>query len=145
MKEIANQFVKIMQNIYVNQKKVFSINIRGEYSILLYLDKNSKKEVTPGKISEDLNISTARVAASLNSLENKDYLTREIDKDDRRKIIIKMTTSGKEVANKLKEEHLNYLIKIFNCFDKNEITEIMRLTTKLDSILTNLGKLEGAN
>ena len=45
---------------------------RGEVGVLNYLacDKN---EATAGKLSEKLNVTTARVASILNSLENKKY------------------------------------------------------------------------
>ncbi len=145
MNNIAEQFVRKAQSIYNNQKRIFNINLRGESSLLLYLYKRCKEDVTPGNISEDLMISTARVAASLNSLENKGYLTREIDKEDRRKIIIKLTIKGKAKGITLKEERLNYLNRVFSSFEKNEVEEIMRLINKLDVILANMEEIEVEN
>lgn len=142
MDGIVEQFIKKMQNIYNNQRKLFKINFRGEFSLLIYLFRNFDNEITPGNISEDLNISTARVAASLNSLESKNYISREIAKDDRRKIIIKLTNKGKDKANCLKEERLRYIGKILSEFEESEVKEIIRLVNKLDFILENIEENE---
>lgn len=143
MKEIASELVLQIQKLYNNHKKVFEINVKGEYSLLLYLFKHLKSEITPGNISDDFNISTARVATSLNSLEAKGYLTREISKSDRRVIIIKLTKEGTEKAIKLKEKQINYISKILNHFKEEEINDIMKLINKLDEVLKNKEENEG--
>lgn len=143
MKETASELVLQIQNLYNNHKKVFNINLKGEYSLLLYLLKYHKREITPGNISDDFNISTARVAASLNSLETKGYLTREISKSDRRVIIIKLTKAGTEKAIVLKEKQISYISEILSYFKEEEINDIMRLVNKLDEVLKNKEEDEG--
>lgn len=76
---------------------------RGEIfvlKILLFKDGVS----TPSEISEAMKSTKGRISAILNSLEKKGFIGREIDKDNRRNIIVTLSDSGKEyVMNELQE------------------------------------------
>ena len=68
---------------------------RGEIfvlKILLLRDGTS----TPTEISEAMRSTKGRVSAILNSLEKKGFVGREIDRDNRRNIIVTLTDSGRD-------------------------------------------------
>ena len=67
---------------------------RGEHFILKFLsEKNSA--VFPSEISGEMQASTARISAALGSLEKKGQIHREIDKNNRRNILVTITESGR--------------------------------------------------
>ena len=62
---------------------------RGEIGVLGYL-AFEKDEATAGELSEKLNVTTARVAKILNSLEAKGYIKRTEDNQDKRKTLVRL-------------------------------------------------------
>ena len=76
---------------------------QGEMAILGYLIL-SDDEVTPTDLSRRLQLSSARIANALNSMENKKYVVRTHDSVDRRKVYVAITELGAEKANHAKNQ-----------------------------------------
>lgn len=138
---LSHDLVTSLENIYINRKKLSKINLRGEAAVLLYLLQCQKEGfITPGMLSEALNISTARVAASLNSLEKKALIVRVINKKDRRQIIITLTNNGQKQAKELKElqiKHLSFLLKELG---EKDAFEVIRIAKRIEKIFEKTKK-----
>ncbi len=52
----------------------------------------------PSDIARYTTTSTARIATILNNLEDKKMITREISREDRRKILVGITDKGKKIC-----------------------------------------------
>lgn len=72
---------------------------RGEIFVLKILLFNNGTS-TPTEISEVMKSTKGRISAILNSLEKKGFIGREIDKDNRRNIIVTLTDSGRDYVMK---------------------------------------------
>lgn len=107
---------------------------RGEVGVLSYLAFD-KKEATAGELSEKLNVTTARIASILNSLENKNYIKRTSDKTDKRKTLVTITKNGKQLAITTKQEIINKITKVIEEVGYNEVKEYVRLATKIRQAL----------
>ena len=59
---------------------------QGEMAMLGFLTYE-KSETNPKELSESFNLSTARVANTLNSLERKEYIPRVHDSFDRKMLV----------------------------------------------------------
>ena len=139
---LANEVIEIFQEFHKNHKNKMKLSIKGEEAILIYLNEMIDKNiVTPSLISKSLHISTARVAASLNKLEEKKLIVREIDLKDRRKIVIKLTNIGSVLANNLKVDHLDKYNKILNELGDDDALEFLRILRKINNILES-GKIK---
>lgn len=136
--ELAKQ---LLNNLFlINKcglKKKFIDNMQGEALTMLYMFRH-KKIVLPSEISNDMNISSARVAAMLNSLDNKELVTREIDTSDRRRIIVKLTEKGKEIAERNSQEIENHAAKILELLGEHDAKELVRITEKLVKLSTEI-------
>ena len=104
--EMAKQLfmlVGLMQREPIKKMQRIS---QGEMAMLGFLTYE-KSETNPKELSERFNLSTARVANTLNSLERKEYITRVHDSFDRRKVMVYITEKGKtcptEILEKLAE------------------------------------------
>ena len=85
---------------------------RGEIfvlKILLLRDGTS----TPTEISEAMRSTKGRVSAILNSLEKKGFVGREIDRDNRRNIIVTLTDSGRDYVMKELRECYRIVAHVF--------------------------------
>lgn len=107
---------------------------RGEVGVLSYLAFD-KKEATAGELSEKLNVTTARIASILNSLENKNYIKRTSDKTDKRKTLVTITKNGKQLAITTKQEIINKITKVIEEVGYTEVKEYVRLATKIRQAL----------
>ena len=104
--------------------------VQGE-AFILHLIRESGSDVLPSMISEAMRISSARVAAALNSLENKGMITREIDIEDRRRIIVKITEKGIEHAEEQKKRHIAKIKDILVMMGDRDAKEFVRLLGRL--------------
>lgn len=85
---------------------------QGEILVLMYLHKCTGQPTLPNEIAKYADMSTARIAAILNKLEEKGLITREISHNDRRKILVAVTDKGRTEAKKHKEKALHYVAHI---------------------------------
>lgn len=108
---------------------------RGEIGVLGYLvfDKNM---VTSGELSEKLDVTTARMASILNSLESKGYIKRNIDICDKRKTLVAITDMGVTLAYKIKKEMTNKIITLVKEIGYDDIKEYIRISLEIRKVLT---------
>lgn len=107
---------------------------RGEVGVLSYLAFD-KDEASAGELSEKLNVTTARIASILNSLENKEYIKRKEDTFDKRKTLVVITDKGKTLAIDIKKEIINKIIKVIKEVGYDEIKEYAKVALKIKKIL----------
>ncbi|HHT21045.1 MAG TPA: MarR family transcriptional regulator [Tissierellia bacterium] len=109
--------------------------IRGQAFILWYIADNGG-EVLPSDISESMQVSSARIAQALNSIEDKGWITRRIDPLDRRRILVRLTPEGEAIACQhlqAVEAHVTHALSLLGEADAKEY---VRLTSKLADRLT---------
>jgi DNA-binding MarR family transcriptional regulator len=87
--------------------------------------------VIPSEISNEVGISTARVAATLNSLESKGWVTRKIDVNDRRRILVEMTPEGKEQVEKHFQMIMNTTTNMLEYLGEHDANEYVRIMKRL--------------
>ncbi|MCL2113575.1 MarR family winged helix-turn-helix transcriptional regulator [Lactococcus protaetiae] len=86
---------------------------QGEHQVLFYLYKNAGKDILPSDIAKYTGTSTARVATILNNLEEKGLVTREISREDRRKILVSITGKGRDKADASRCRFIQNIARIF--------------------------------
>lgn len=74
---------------------------RGMFVILRILNE-SDGDVVAGDLAKKMNVSTARVASALNTLQNKGYVLRRPDGKDARKVVVCLTEQGAEALEQRK-------------------------------------------
>ena len=132
--ELAKQF---LNNSYryrnCGHQKKFDDNLHGEAFTMLYIYKEGGN-VLPSDISNEMNISSARVAFMLNNLENKGLISRKIDSNDRRKILVTLTTEGLAYAQIHNDNVTNHTIKMLTLLGEHDAKELVRIIGKLVDI-----------
>ncbi|MFV0393942.1 MAG: MarR family winged helix-turn-helix transcriptional regulator [Coprobacillaceae bacterium] len=104
---------------------------------------NNQSELKLTELSKRLYISNSAVSQILNSLEKKQYIIRQIDCNDRRRIIIMPTEKGKryvEQTGALYEEKYQMLLKHFAL---DELEELLCLLDKLSNVYEKMKKEKG--
>ena len=121
-----------------------SINegMRGEAFVLQYIIHH-ESAVLPSEISNFMNISTARMAAALNSLERKGFITRRIDPSDRRQILVELTDRGKTFAHDKQTHMLRHATQLLERLGEKDSTEFVRILDRVADIMVDLHKEHG--
>ena len=134
---LAKEFLKNMIMLHKARHQRFTQEgIQGESIVLHHIGKH--KEIIPGHISDAMGVSSARVAAVLNSLESKGLITREIDSGDRRRIIVKLTPKGAEQAEAQRKKNMELISSILTELGEHDAKEYVRITGKLAEVLSDL-------
>lgn len=113
--------------------KEINESMHGEMFTLQYIAYH-KGAVQPSEISNMTHVSSARVAATLNSLESKGLITRRIDTSDRRRILVELTQDGKEEAEKQFHMILEKVAKMLSVLGEHDAMEYVRIIGRLSDI-----------
>ncbi|MCX7714109.1 MAG: MarR family transcriptional regulator [Clostridia bacterium] len=105
---------------------------RSEFVMLDFIrifGENGK--VTTSLLSEHLGITKPAVSQMINILENKHYVKREIDKDDKRVYCLALTDLGMDLLRQEGEQYMHIMNKLFDRLGKEnteKLIEIMDLS-----------------
>ncbi len=92
------------------------------------------------EVQEKLHISKPAVSYILNTLEKKNYIVREIDAKDRRKISISPTPEGKAAAEHSMRKYDEIWDELLHRFGENNMQRLIELLTDLNELYSTLGK-----
>lgn len=106
---------------------------KGETPILLHL--RDCGHTTPGELSEAMDISTARVAATLNALEEKGLISRRIDPADRRKIVVTLTEGGVAYVRRLQEGLIGDTEAVLRSLGDHDAEEYLRILERVTELV----------
>lgn len=136
-KELAT---KLLKDLWDNRPNKFNNFLdefnKGEFGLLNYIYFETK-EVSAGMLSEKLKVSTARIASILNSLEAKKLIKRKIGTDDKRKVVVEITTEGKEIIKKYQEEVVNKVSYIISRIGQEKAKQYFDIMLEINSIIND--------
>ncbi len=75
----------------------------------------------------ELHVTKAAISQMLNGLESKGYITREIDKNDRRKFVATITPKGREVARCIAQHADGTINEILSRFGQQNTQQLITL------------------
>lgn len=108
----------------------------GIAAVLRFLYE-SEETVTAGKISEFMNVSTARVAALLKKLVAKGLVTKEADILDARITIVKITDFGEMVIKQRQEEMFQQVGAIIDKVGMERMMDFIEILEEIKSVASN--------
>ena len=100
---------------------------------LLYIEK---KPVTAGKISDTLEISTARVAVLLRKMQSKGLIVKEKNPLDARVTIVSLTDTGKKLIEDAWGEVQEQMGKIIDTVGEDRLLEYIEISNEIRQIVT---------
>ncbi len=128
---LAREYMQVMHHMRnKNGQKKIHDSMHGENFMLSYISRR-QGGIIPSEISNEMGITSARIAAALNSLEAKGLITRRIDTEDRRRILVDLTEAGREQAKKHYEMIMNITVNMLQYLGEEDATELVRIMKKL--------------
>ena len=111
------------------QRRLSQIS-HGEFFVLNYLLEHGG-EALPGAMSSAMEVSSARTAAVLNSLERKGDILRTPDQSDHRRIQVRLTETGKRRVVAVHESAQEGLKALLIKLGDEDAAEFLRLLKQL--------------
>jgi len=129
--QLADEYLEQMHIFrkFKPQQKI-SESMHGEAFTLHHIAK-SAEQMIPSDISSAMGISSSRIAATLNSLESKGYITRQIDTSDRRRILVTLTEKGREQEEAHRRQLSETIEKMLRQLGEHDAIEYIRITRKM--------------
>lgn len=103
---------------------------KGMFVIMRILSE-SDGNVSAGDLAREMNVSTARIARALNTLEGKGFIKRESETGDARKVIIKLTAQGESALEERKKKVEKMIEPMFEKLTGEEVVKLFSLLKKL--------------
>ncbi len=130
-----DEILKILYDLHSHhQANDIPIGVKGEAILLLTLVHRGGYAL-PGELAKDINVSTARIAAILKSVEKKGLIKREIDTNDRRKILVTITPEGQLFADARKDEIFTFWKKFMDFIGEEDVLHSIRILKKVHSFV----------
>lgn len=131
---LAAEFLEQMYSFRkIKPLKSIDESLQGEIFAINYIAIHGD-DVLPGEISNDMDVSSARVAQTLNNLEKKGLITRRIDPNDRRKILVTLTPEGKTFSEMHRKHILETVVKMLEMLGEDDAREFVRIMARLVKI-----------
>ena len=112
---------------------------RGESHMLSYLTDNGGS-ATPGELSAELGVSTARIAALLKSTEGKGWVQRALRDDDKRCSTVTLTESGAQFICDRRQEIRSHTELMLRRLGDEDSAECIRIMYRIIDIERELSK-----
>lgn len=107
---------------------------RGTGFILAYLQK-ADREVIAGDLARELNVSTARIAALLKTMEKNGYIIRYRSSEDNRQTVVEITQKGIDYSGTIKEQILEKAELLLEKVGKEDLDEFIRISQEIKEVL----------
>lgn len=147
MDKITNymhRYQKAFQRIYRSTNNMMKQHVHpqittDQFTVLQYIFY--KERVNSSQLAEEMGVGRSAITALVNRLVEKNMLTRERYKEDRRIVYLSLTAEGKETVIKTEEAIQLYLQDKLNHFP---IEDIERFLTSIEKLATLMEDDKGA-
>lgn len=130
-RKMAEELLKIRSgwsHVAVNEE--LDRMTKGEFFVLNYLEEYGGTAF-PKALSREMEVSTARVAALLKHMETKGWVTRAVDCEDNRQVIVSITPAGRNEINDKREKTLEDVTKLLEFLGPQDAEAFLRIQKKV--------------
>ncbi|MFQ6724203.1 MAG: MarR family winged helix-turn-helix transcriptional regulator [Clostridia bacterium] len=96
---------------------------------------NAKDEIFAIDLSNDMQISRARVTMLIKKLISKGFVVKQRSKLDARKEIITITNKGRDEVNNIKQKVLDSVTKLIDSLGIDTVNQFLELSKQIKNIL----------
>ena len=129
--EMASELLKLRgMMLRVPEERQLSRMVQGELFVLNYLATH-EMITHPKELSENMAVSSARIASLLNHMEEKNLISRCPDKNDSRQIIVKLTEAGRSEIQKIREDVIFHVSAMLEKLGPEDASEFIRIERKI--------------
>ncbi|MDR3242658.1 MAG: MarR family transcriptional regulator [Clostridiales Family XIII bacterium] len=129
--------MRLPQSLNVEMKH-FNVNMAELVLMKKILDASGDENACLADLQRFLSITKAAVSQMLGALEKKGYLNREINKNNRRKIVITLTESGLAIIKNAESGFEVMITEIISRFGEEDTKQLILLFKRFSDIADNV-------
>ena len=133
--ELEEAYAKMRLN---RKRHKFAGLAHGGEMFTLHIIVTFGSPVSPGELSMECGVSTARIAKALKSLEGKGYILRETDTGDRRRTLVTATDLGREISERFEAQRRLTLENMLCELGERDANEYVRLMGRVSDIMSHM-------
>lgn len=133
-KDFVNKIIEGMIKKSPPKMPYYENDVKGLNGICFYLT-NYPDGINSGELSDKLDVSTARIAFALNKLEDKGYISRTSNAEDKRKVNVCLTDDGWKYSEVIINNIKSKLLLITNEIGQKDVKMFFKLFTKIKEVL----------
>lgn len=104
----------------------------GEFALLAYLDRNEEnRDIKVSDISRFMGVTPPTVTPVVSRLEEKGYLNREVDRNDRRVTNLVLTEKGRTMIRDCMQRRLQTTQELIAFLGSKDALEVIRLLERV--------------
>lgn len=134
---LADEMLELLDSRGRPAPESVDASLRGEMAVLRMLDRMGES-VSAGELSRELEMTTSRMAAVLNSLERKGMVERIPDASDRRKVRARLTQRGSALCAERHREVRDHMILLLTRLGEDDAGEFLRLLGRVFEIMPQI-------
>jgi len=89
-------------------------------SLAAAIDRDCANRLSPHELSQRAGVTRATITGLLDGLERDGFLKRRADSEDRRKLIVRLTSEGSLLAQQLFEQHTAWIASLMSDLSTGE-------------------------
>lgn len=129
--DLAYELIKCKtEMIHIPANRELAKIVKGELYVLNYLYTHHRA-VHPKELSENMLVSTARIAALLNNMEKNGLITREHKDSDNRFVSVSITKNGIDRIVCQRSKTINYVASVIESIGTRDMEEYIRIQKKI--------------
>ena len=138
--QLRNLLITSLMKMYeMDVFRNLAIFLQGEVQVLFYLGQNIGREINPSELSDNLHVSRPRITATLASLRKKKYVSMELCKDDRRRMLVTLTPIGLDFIKDRQKQVERYFDLLVEGLEKDNVLELNRLIERSIQVMQDTG------
>lgn len=132
MAKLQNQFLASIAKLYdLPSTRQFTEFFQGELCALQFLATHEGKDVFPSMLANALHVTRARITATLVSLRKKNFVVMEMCEEDRRRMLVYLTPTGKAYIDAKRAVILEHIAGWTQKLGEEDTRQLMALIDKL--------------
>lgn len=104
--------------------------MEGKGYILYYLASHGG-HAFPGELCQEIQVTTPRITVLLSALEKDEMIERSIDREDRRKVMIRLTRKGQAFVRDHQEGFRSYVARLAEVLGEEDTQALVRILNKI--------------
>lgn len=136
--KLVNELNEVLNEYYVFYNKgakrldEYHLSVQQE-NILLYVVQN--EGITVNEIAENFSITKSAVSQVLTHLEDRKFIRRKSNPDDRRETLILLGEEGKKYAHLISEADAAFVKQYFSHIEVEDLKQVLLTMKKINRVI----------
>ena len=131
--ETALQFLRVAASANLKHEETFGKHglTLGRFSLLMLLRHEPNRSLSPSELAKRTQVTRGTMTQFIDALEKDHLVKRTDDPNDRRAMLVQLTSTGEDLLRKVLPDHLKKLAKFTKVLNRNERKQLLSLMEKL--------------